>query len=116
MKPLPFLCPRTGDEVDAGIDIDGKSFASLIRVRDTKELSCPDCPELHVLAGVSAWLGELHKSLNSVVDGRVMGEPRTSQFLADFLCFVFMFAAVAAMSEMDFGSPLNLLAELGNGE
>ena len=46
----------------------------------------------------------------------VMGEPRTSPFLAAFLCFVFMFGAVAAMSEMDFGSPLNLLAELGNGE
>jgi len=61
MKPLTFLCPRTGNLVDAGIDIGAKSFASLIR--DTTELSCPHCPEPHVLAGVSAWLGELHKPL-----------------------------------------------------
>ena len=60
MKPLTFLCPRTGNEVDAGIDLDAKSFASLIR--DITELSCPHCPEPHVLAGVSAWLGELHKA------------------------------------------------------
>ena len=52
----------------------------------------------------------------SVVDGRVMGEPRISPLLAAFLCFAFMCGAVAAMSELDFGSPLNLLAELGNGE
>ena len=45
-----------------------------------------------------------------------MGEPRTSPLLAAFLCFVLMFGAVAAMFELDFGSPLNLLAELGNGE
>ena len=44
------------------------------------------------------------------------GEPRISPLLAAFLCFVFMCGAVAAMSELDFGSPLNLLAELGNGE
>jgi hypothetical protein len=47
----------TGNEVDTGLDLDAQSFAGL--PRDTTELSCPHCDAPHVLAGVSAWLGEL---------------------------------------------------------
>jgi hypothetical protein len=57
MPPLKFMCPISGNAVDTGIDIDAASFASL--PRDSTELSCSYCGEPHVLAGVSAWLGEL---------------------------------------------------------
>jgi hypothetical protein len=43
--------------VDAEVDMDAASFAGL--PRDKTELSCPHCNKPHVLAGVSAWLGEL---------------------------------------------------------
>jgi hypothetical protein len=56
MAPLKFICPRSGNEVDTGLDLDAQSFASL--PRETTELSCPHCDEPHLLAGVSAWLGE----------------------------------------------------------
>lgn len=32
------------------------------------------------------------------------------------LCFVWMVAAVAIMSWMDYGTPIQLVAELGHGE
>lgn len=57
MPPLKFICPRTGKEVDTGIDLDVETFAAL--PRETAELDCPHCDKPHVLAGVSAWLGEL---------------------------------------------------------
>ena len=57
MAALNFMCPATGNVVDRGIDMDAASFASL--PRDRTELSCPHCQKPHVLAGVSAWLGEL---------------------------------------------------------
>ena len=57
MAALNFMCPATGNVVDTGIDMDAASFASL--PRDRTELSCPHCQKPHVLAGVSAWLGEL---------------------------------------------------------
>ena len=57
MAVLNFMCPVTGKVVDTGIDVDAASFASL--PRDRTELSCPHCNKLHILAGISAWLGEL---------------------------------------------------------
>jgi hypothetical protein len=57
MPPLKFMCPITGNEVDTGIDLDAASLASL--PRDRTELSCPHCNKPHILAGISAWLGEL---------------------------------------------------------
>jgi hypothetical protein len=113
MKPLTFLCARTGNKIDTGLDLDARRFASL--PRETTELSCPHCAGPHLLAGVSAWLGELRLDQGWMLR-TAMGEPRISPFLAALLSFALMFGAVAAMSELDFGSPLNLLAELGNGE
>ena len=57
MAVLNFMCPVTGRRVDTGLELDPKSFASL--PRDSTELACPACEQLHILAGVSAWLGEL---------------------------------------------------------
>ena len=57
MAALNFMCPATGNVIDTGIDMDAASFASL--PRDRTELSCPHCEKPHVLAGVSAWLGQL---------------------------------------------------------
>ena len=57
MPTLSFMCPVTGKVVDTGINLDAASFASL--PRDSTELSCPHCNKPHLLAGVSAWLGEL---------------------------------------------------------
>jgi hypothetical protein len=54
-----FMCPTTGDIVDTRIDLDPASFASL--PRDRSALSCLHCNKSHVLAGVSAWLGELER-------------------------------------------------------
>jgi len=58
MVLLKFICPATGNEVNTGLDIDAQSFAGMSR--ETTFLDCPHCPEPHQLAGVSAWLGELH--------------------------------------------------------
>ena len=57
--PLKFMCPVTGIEVDTGFELDGRSFASL--PREITVLSCPHCKKPHLLAGVSAWLGELNR-------------------------------------------------------
>jgi hypothetical protein len=57
VKSLKFMCPITGIEVDTGIDLEATGFAAL--PRDATELKCPHCSESHLLAGVSAWLGEL---------------------------------------------------------
>jgi hypothetical protein len=57
MAALKFLCPKMGNVVDAEIDLDAASFARLPR-EDTR-LACPHCEQPHILAGVSAWLGEL---------------------------------------------------------
>ena len=57
MAALYFMCPATGSVVDTAIDLAAASFAGL--PRDRTELSCPHCNKSHVLAGVSAWLGEL---------------------------------------------------------
>ena len=56
MAALKFLCPETGNVVDTEIDLDATSFARLPS-EDTR-LACPHC-EQHILAGVSAWLGQL---------------------------------------------------------
>jgi hypothetical protein len=56
MGALKFLCPTTGNEVDTGIDLDPASFASL--PREVTPLACSHCNQPHILAGVSAWLGE----------------------------------------------------------
>ena len=57
MPTLSFMCPVTGKVVDTGINLDAASFARL--PRDSTELGCPPCNKPHLLAGVSAWLGEL---------------------------------------------------------
>jgi hypothetical protein len=57
MARLKFLCPRTGIRVDTGIDLDAANFAAL--PREEASLPCPYCDEPHILAHVSAWLGEL---------------------------------------------------------
>ena len=57
MAALKFLCPETGNVVDTEIDVDVTSFARLPR-EDTR-LACLHCEQRHILAGVSAWLGEL---------------------------------------------------------
>ena len=57
MPTLSFMCPVTGKVVDTGINLVAASFASL--PRDSTELGCPHCNKPHLLAGVSAWLGEL---------------------------------------------------------
>jgi hypothetical protein len=57
MAALKFICPATGNEVDTGLDLDAQRFVAL--PRDTTGLNCPHCEKPHVLAGVSAWLGEL---------------------------------------------------------
>ena len=54
---LKFMCPATGIEVDTGIELDAQSFAAL--PRESTKLVCPHCDEPHLLAGVSAWLGEI---------------------------------------------------------
>jgi len=54
---LNFVCPRTGHQVDTGFDLDATSFADL--PREIIRLSCPHCDEPHLLAHISAWLGEL---------------------------------------------------------
>ena len=56
MPPLKFICPNTGNEVDAGVDLDEETFANL---HDDTELACPQCSDTHRLSGVQAWLGEL---------------------------------------------------------
>ena len=58
MKCLKFVCPVTGIEVDTGFELDGRSFADL--PREITALYCPNCNKPHILAGVSAWLGELN--------------------------------------------------------
>jgi hypothetical protein len=57
MAVLKFLCPTSGNEVDTGLDLDARTFAGLLR--DRTKLSCPHCPNPHLLATVQAWLGEL---------------------------------------------------------
>ena len=57
MAALKFLCPKTGDVVDTGFDLDATSFEDL--PREIIRLSCPHCDEPHLLAHMSAWLGEL---------------------------------------------------------
>lgn len=57
MAVLKFVCPTSGNLVDTGLDMDARSFAGLPRERT--ELSCPHCPDPHLLATVQAWLGEL---------------------------------------------------------
>jgi hypothetical protein len=57
MAVLNFVCPRTGQQVDTGFDLDPASFADL--PREITRLSCPHCDEPHLLAHISAWLGEL---------------------------------------------------------
>jgi hypothetical protein len=57
MAVLKFMCPVTGHHVDTALELDAQSFASL--PRDSTELACPHCEQPHILAGVSAWLGEL---------------------------------------------------------
>ncbi len=57
MAVLKFLCPTSGNEVDTGLDLDARTFAGLLR--DHTKLSCPHCPNPHLLATVQAWLGEL---------------------------------------------------------
>ena len=62
-----FMCPVTGIEVDTGFELDGRSFASL--PREITVLPCPHCKKPHLLAGVSAWLGELNRRSADVADG-----------------------------------------------
>ena len=57
MAALKFMCPVTGRHVDTGLELDAQSFANLSR--ESTELVCPHCDQPHILAGVSAWLGEL---------------------------------------------------------
>jgi len=57
MSVLNFVCPRTGKGVDSGFDLDPESFADLPRA--ITMLRCPHCAEPHLLAHMSAWLGEL---------------------------------------------------------
>jgi hypothetical protein len=57
MAVLNFVCPRTGHQVDTGFDLDSASFADL--PREITRLRCPYCDEPHLLANISAWLGEL---------------------------------------------------------
>jgi len=57
MAVLKFMCPVTGHHVDTGLELDVQSFANL--PRDRTELACPHCDQPHILASVSAWLGEL---------------------------------------------------------
>ena len=57
MAVFKFMCPVTGHHVDTGLQLDAQSFASL--PRESTELACPHCEQPHILAGVSAWLGEL---------------------------------------------------------
>ena len=52
MAALKFLCPKMGDVVDTEIDLDAVP-------REDTRLACPHCEQPHILAGVSAWLGEL---------------------------------------------------------
>jgi hypothetical protein len=67
MATLYFMCPTTGNVVDTSIDLDPASFAIL--PRDRTELSCPHCNKSHILAGVSAWLGELQPELREAEAG-----------------------------------------------
>jgi hypothetical protein len=55
MDPLKFICPRTGNQVDTGVDLDDDSFGNL---DDDTELSCPHCAETHRIGEVQSWLGE----------------------------------------------------------
>ena len=57
MAGLRFMCPKTGIQVDTGIDLDAANFAAL--PREITTLQCPHCNEPHLLAHVSAWLGDL---------------------------------------------------------
>jgi hypothetical protein len=57
MAALKFMCPVTGRHVDTGLELNAQSFANLSR--ESTELVCPHCDQPHILAGVSAWLGEL---------------------------------------------------------
>ena len=57
MAVLKFMCPITRHHVDTGLELDAQSFANLSR--ESTGLVCPHCDQPHILASVSAWLGEL---------------------------------------------------------
>jgi hypothetical protein len=54
---MAALSPETGNVVDTEIDLDAASFARL--PRENTRLACPYCEQPLILAGVSAWSGEL---------------------------------------------------------
>ena len=52
MGTLCFICPRSGREVDTGIELDLGSFASL----RAEQLGCPDCLGVHRIIEIKAWV------------------------------------------------------------
>jgi hypothetical protein len=52
MGTLVFLCPATGQEVSAGIEIDATTFKSLHH----DSVHCPHCQAPHQMSGIRAWI------------------------------------------------------------
>jgi len=45
MERLHFICPRTGHDIDVGID---SELDTLLRIRNSRiQARCPDCGERH---------------------------------------------------------------------
>jgi hypothetical protein len=54
MGTLHFVCPKSGREVDTGVEVEPVSFASLV----SEQLGCPDCLEIHQLHQIKAWIAD----------------------------------------------------------
>ena len=54
MGTLRFVCPKSGLEVDTGIEVDPVSFNGLYRER----LGCPECLDVHQLSETKAWVDD----------------------------------------------------------
>ncbi len=52
MGTLVFVCPVTGQEVSTGIEMRSETLESL----HSETVRCPYCLQLHLLAGIRAWL------------------------------------------------------------
>ena len=54
MGTLIFVCPTTGHQVSAGVEVDRSSYKSLPRTKTT--IFCPRCRKSHLLSRIWAWL------------------------------------------------------------